>query len=190
MKKVRLIIGGSGGQGILSAGKVLSYASIHQNMNVSCLPSYGAEMRGGYVYCTIVIYSSEDIVSPVSAEVDIGVFMEEKSFRMLSRYLKKDAFVILNSSLVKTFKSSGYNIIKIEASKIAEDLGSLKSANMVAAGATGHIINKFFFPFPIESLYYGIAQVFPSKEIIEMSRKSLKAGWEIVENGTERYRKD
>ena len=142
--KARLIIGGSGGQGILSAGKILSYAAIRQSMNVSCLPSYGAEMRGGYVYCTIVIYSAEDIVSPVSNEIDIGVFMEENSYRMLKGYLKKNASVILNSSLIKKTNSSEGNT-EIEASRIAEKLGSIKTANMVATGATAYIINQYFF---------------------------------------------
>ncbi|HOL21337.1 MAG TPA: 2-oxoacid:acceptor oxidoreductase family protein [bacterium] len=180
MAKARIIIGGSGGQGILTAGKVLSYASIRQNMNVTCLPSYGAEMRGGYVYCTIVIYSAEDIVSPVSTEIDIGVFMDTNSYRMLRGYLKKDAFVILNSSLVKKFNPSKGKTIEIEASEIAERLGSIKTANMVATGATGYIIDHFFFPLAIKSLYYGIEQAFHSKEIADLSKNSLEAGWNIV----------
>ncbi|MCM8762609.1 MAG: 2-oxoacid:acceptor oxidoreductase family protein [Candidatus Omnitrophica bacterium] len=190
MEKVRIIVGGSGGQGILTVGKVLSYASIKQNMNVSCLPSYGAEMRGGYVYCTIVIYSAEDIVSPVSNETDIGVFMDANSYRMLRGYLKKDAFVILNSSLVKKSNSSKGNTIEIEASEIAERLGSIKTANMVVTGATGYIIDHYFFPFKMESLYYGIEQVFSSKEVVDMSKKSLENGWSIAKNGNERVRKD
>ncbi|MGI6595219.1 MAG: 2-oxoacid:acceptor oxidoreductase family protein [Candidatus Ratteibacteria bacterium] len=187
--KARLIIGGSGGQGILSAGKILSYAAIRQSMNVSCLPSYGAEMRGGYVYCTIVIYSAEDIVSPVSNEIDIGVFMEENSYRMLKGYLKKNASVILNSSLIKKTNSSEGNT-EIEASRIAEKLGSIKTANMVATGATAYIINQYFFPFTIQSLYYGIEQTFSSKDAIALSKKSLNAGWEIMENAIERNRKN
>ncbi|MCM8829446.1 MAG: 2-oxoacid:acceptor oxidoreductase family protein [Candidatus Omnitrophica bacterium] len=190
MEKVRIIVGGSGGQGILTVGKVLSYASIRQNMNVSCLPSYGAEMRGGYVYCTIVIYSAEDIVSPVSTEIDIGVFMDANSYRMLRGYLKKDAFVIFNSSLVKKFTHPGRKIIEIEASEIAERLGSIKTANMVATGATGYIIDHFFFPFTMKSLNYGIEQVLLSKELVDMSKKSLEAGWNIAKDGTERDRKD
>ena len=190
MEKARIIIGGSGGQGILTAGKVLSYAAIYQNMNVTCLPSYGAEMRGGYVYCTIVIYSAEEIVSPVSAETDIGVFMDENSGRMLRGYLKKDAFVILNSSLIKSFNSTVGNITKIEASEIAERLGSIKTASMVATGATGYIIDHFFFPFTMKGLYYGIEQVFSSREHIEMNKKSLEAGWKILEDGKKRDRKD
>ncbi|MCX8082424.1 MAG: 2-oxoacid:acceptor oxidoreductase family protein [bacterium] len=180
-RATRIIIGGSGGQGILTAGKVISYAAIKQNMNVSCLPSYGAEMRGGYVYCSIVIYSAEDIVSPVSTEVDIGVFLDENSYRMLHGYLKKDAFVILNSSLIGKSYISGTKIIKIEASEIAENLGSIKTTNMVATGATGYIINHSFFPFHLKNLYYGIEQVFPSNELVEMSKKSLESGWNIIE---------
>lgn len=181
MKKketVRIIVGGSGGQGILTLGKVISYAAIQQNMQVSCLPSYGAEMRGGYVYCTIVISSSKKIFSPVSSETDIAVFMNDKSFKMLSSYLKKDADLILNTSLIKRSTSiTDYKITEIPASEIAEKNGSIKTANMVAAGALGYLINSKFFKFTRSGLYYGAGKIISNEELYEISRTGIETGW-------------
>ncbi len=177
---VRIIVGGSGGQGILTLGKVISYAAIQQNMQVSCLPSYGAEMRGGYVYCTIVISSSKNIFSPVSSETDIAVFMNDQSFKMLSSYLKKDADVILNTSLIKKPSSiSGYRITEIQASEIAEKNGSIKTANMVAAGTLGSIIDRKFVRFTKSAVCYGASKMISNEALYEISRTGIETGWNL-----------
>lgn len=177
---VRIIVGGSGGQGILTLGKVISYAAIQQNMQVSCLPSYGAEMRGGYVYCTIVISSSRDTFSPVSSETDVGVFMNDSSFKMLSSYLKKDANVVLNTSLIKkSSPASDYKITEIRASEIAEKNGSIRTANMVAAGTLGHILDREFMKFSRSALYYGAGRLISNEAMHEMSRKCIETGWNM-----------
>ncbi|GEM_PF-767605 len=191
MEKVRIIAGGSGGQGILTLGKVISYAAMQQKMQVSCLPSYGAEMRGGYVYCTIVISSSQKISSPVSSETDIGVFMNDQSFKMLRGYLKKGAFLVLNTSLVKKFNSDDCRIIEIPASETAEKTGSIKTANMVAAGALAYIINSNFFPFTKTGLYYGTEKILPAGELAALSKKSIEIGWNMLQpDGNDTHRKD
>ncbi len=192
MEKVRIIAGGSGGQGILTLGKVISYAAMHQKLQVSCLPAYGAEMRGGYVYCTIVISSSGKISSPVSSETDIGVFMNEQSFKMLKGYLKKDAYLILNSSLIKKSGAAGCKTVEIPASETAEKEGSIKTANMVAAGALAYIINANFFPFTKAGLYYGAEKILPSKELAAMSKKSIETGWDMLQSpgNNDIHRKD
>jgi len=191
MERVKIIIGGSGGQGILTLGKVISYAAIRQKMQVSCLPSYGAEMRGGYVYCTIVLSSSDNIFSPVSSETDIAVFMNDKSFQMLRTYMKKNAYLILNTSLIKKFNSTDYKIVEIPASEIAEQIGNIKNANMVAAGTLAYLINNHFFRFPRTALYYGTDKILPHKELAALSKKSIETGWCMLENdGNNTRRKD
>ncbi|MGB9677393.1 MAG: 2-oxoacid:acceptor oxidoreductase family protein, partial [Candidatus Ratteibacteria bacterium] len=66
INKVKIILGGSGGQGILTLGKLFSYAGIKKNYYISCLPTYGAEMRGGYIYCFVIISKKKEIFSPLS----------------------------------------------------------------------------------------------------------------------------
>lgn len=177
---VRIILGGSGGQGVITLGKVISYAAIQQNMQVSCLPSYGAEMRGGYVYCTIVLSSSKNIFSPVSAEIDIGVFMNEPSFKMLSSYLKKNADIILNTSLIKITPSGmNYKITEIPASEIAEKNGSIRTANMVIGGTLGYIINRRFINFTRSALYYGAGRFIIDETMYAISKKGIETGWDL-----------
>lgn len=183
LSKASIIIGGSGGQGILTIGKIVALAAIKQKYEVSCLPSYGAEMRGGYVYCTIVISSNKGIFSPVSSELDIGLFMNEASCKMLISHLKKNAHLIINSSLIKNCQNKGFKIFEVPATEKAEQLGEIKNANMILAGTLGNIINKHFFKFNISSLYSGTAEIMPGKDLIEKSKKSIKTGWELIGNG-------
>jgi len=182
-KRVSIIVGGSGGQGILTLGKVLAMAAIKQKYEVSCLPSYGAEMRGGYVYCTIVISSNRGIFSPVSSEMDIGLFMNEQSCKMLVSYMKEDAYLVINSSLVKNCRNGNFKTSEIPATEIAEELGDIKNANMILAGVLGKIVNKNFLKFNISSLYSGAADVMAGKDLIEKSKINIKAGWELIKNG-------
>jgi 2-oxoglutarate ferredoxin oxidoreductase subunit gamma len=190
-KAVRIIVGGAGGQGILTLGKVISYAAINQNMQVSCLPAYGAEMRGGYVYCTIVISSGENIFSPVISKADIAVFMDEQMFKMLHSYIKKDADLILNTSLIKKPDSiMNCRITDIPASEIAEKIGSIKIANMIVTGVIGHIINEKYGKFTVSDLYYGVGKVIKSSELSEMSKTGIETGWNLLHGKNDKDRKD
>ncbi len=189
-KAVRILVGGSGGQGIITLSKVVSYAAIHQNMQVSCLPVYGAEMRGGYVYSTIVISSGESIFSPVSSEVDIAVFMNEEMFKMLRSYLKKGADLILNTSLIKKSSITDYNITDIPASEMAEKIGNIKTANMIATGALGHIVNEKYCKFTLSDLYYGVEEIIKNKELSDMGKTGVETGWNLLYGKDNKNRKD
>ena len=180
MEKIRILIGGAGGQGIITFGRILSYAAINKNLEVSCLPAYGAEMRGGYVYCVVTISGNQEIFSPITSMCDIGIFMNEKSYKMLSGYLKNGATVIINSSLVKNFKGKNFNIIEVKATEIAEELGDIKMANMVVAGVIGYILSKTEFKLKIEDFYCGIEKTMKNHELIELAKKVLKEGWKIL----------
>ncbi len=178
-KKVSIIIGGSGGQGILTAGMLIALSAIKQKLEVSCFPSYSAAMRGGYVYCTIVICSEQEIFSPISSEIDIGIFMNDESYKMLVSYLKENAFILINSSLIKNCQNKRFRIYEIPATEIAEQLGDIKNANLILAGALGNIINKNFLKFSISSLYTAVLETMSE---IEQSKKVIEAGWELIGN--------
>ncbi len=190
-KTARIIVGGAGGQGILTLGKVISYSAIHQNIQVSCLPAYGAEMRGGYVYCTIVISAGENIASPVISHADIAVFMDEQMFKMLRSFLKKDTDLILNTSLIKKSSFTTFcGVTSIPASEMAEKIGNIKIANMIAAGALGYIINKKYCRFNLSGLYYGVGEVIKNKELLEMSKTGIETGWNLLHGKRTKDRKD
>ncbi|MCM8786175.1 MAG: 2-oxoacid:acceptor oxidoreductase family protein [Candidatus Omnitrophica bacterium] len=177
---VRIIIGGSGGQGILTLGKLFCYAGIKKNYYVCCLPTYGAEMRGGYIYNFVTISRKKETFSPISESCDIGVFLNEMSYKMLKKYLKKDAYLILNSSLIKIIKKNEKNI-EIPATEIGEKIGDIRIANMVIAGALSKLINEKFFDFKNSLLVSEIEKVIGNKELIKLCESAIKQGWNYLE---------
>ena len=183
MKKqiIRILFGGAGGQGILSLGKVLSYAGIKRGLQVSCLAAYGAEMRGGYVYCTVILSTGKDIFSPVTSFADIGIFMNERSIRMLSDYLKDTSYVILNSSLIKNFPQDKFKTYEIEATNIAEKMGDIRVSNMVIGAAALYICQQRFSLFEPEDLNFGISRVISGKKAQELAKKAAAIGWNKAE---------
>lgn len=130
-----IIIAGSGGQGILFLGRMLTSAGMLEGKDVTWFPSYGAEMRGGTANCTVII-SDEMIGSPVVMMPDILIIMNRTSLeRFLSR-LRKKGMLFYDSSLI-TEKIPRRDIIAVPvpSTNIAGDMGNPKSANMVMLGA-------------------------------------------------------
>lgn len=132
---VQVIIAGFGGQGVLLAGQILAYAGMNEGKNVSWLPSYGPEMRGGTANCNVVI-SEEEVGSPVVTDADCVIVMNRPSLEKFECNVKKGGTLIINSSLIDIEATrKDINVIKVPANKIAEQAGSIKAANMVMLGA-------------------------------------------------------
>ncbi len=176
-----MLAAGSGGQGILTLGRVMAYAAMNRQWQVSCLPAYGAEMRGGYVYCLIIMSSRRGLLSPVSGRVDAGIFMQERMLRLLAHYIKPGGTMLLNSSLVRPDPELKFKTIDIAASQLAESLGNLQVANMVMAGALGCLINREYLPLEMVDLMAGLEKTVGRKEALESSRKALETGWSLME---------
>jgi 2-oxoglutarate ferredoxin oxidoreductase subunit gamma len=129
-----IIFAGFGGQGIILAGKIISIAAMVEGKNVSHIPSYGAEMRGGTANCSVVI-SSEEIASPVVEQPDICVVFNTPSLAKFEPKLKKDGILIYNSSLIKDKpQRKDIKTFAIDANHIAEKHGSARGVNMAALG--------------------------------------------------------
>ena len=130
-----LLAAGFGGQGVMVLGQLVAYTGIEEGRYVTWIPSYGPEMRGGTANCGVVL-SEEEIGSPVVANADVLVIMNQPS---LSKYLdrvKKDGILIYNSDLVEYDGSlPGVTAIGVPASKTALELGSDKIANIIILGA-------------------------------------------------------
>lgn len=130
-----IIFAGFGGQGILTMGKFLAYAGMDSGLNVSWLPSYGAEMRGGTANCCVII-TEDEIGSPVVTKADSVVVMNKPSLEKFEPYLKKGGLLIMDSDLIDIEpKRKDIKIIKITAQTIALRLGSNTISNMVLLGA-------------------------------------------------------
>jgi len=95
-----VFIAGFGGQGVLLAGTVLSYAAIVEGKNVSYLPSYGPEKRGGAAMCTVVI-TNGDVGSPVIGNPSVAIFLNQMSLEKFGNKIKAGGICIINSSLVE-----------------------------------------------------------------------------------------
>lgn len=127
----RIIIAGSGGQGIMLIGKVLAQAAMEDGLQVTWLPAYGAEVRGGTAHCMIII-SDKQIGSPRVDRADIIVILNQLSFVKFSKRLKEGGLLIVNSSLVKT--KGAIKAVEHPFTDIALKIGNIKVANMVALG--------------------------------------------------------
>jgi 2-oxoglutarate ferredoxin oxidoreductase subunit gamma len=176
----KIILSGSGGQGIITLSRVLAHAGISARLNVSFLPAYGAEMRGGYVYSMISL-STQELISPVISQADIGVFMDENSLKMLKQYLKNSAWLLWNSSLIKPDGQIKNYAIGIPASEVAEKIGSVKIANMVMLGGLLRILEETGFPGKEKDIAYGVKEIIKEQKNINLNMLAISEGKRIVD---------
>ena len=131
----QIILAGFGGQGVLLAGQIIAYAGMNEGKNVSWLPSYGPEMRGGTANCNVVV-SDEEVGSPVVVEADCLIVMNRPSLEKYEKDLKPGGLLLLDSDLIEIEPTrTDIKVIKVPANSLAEQAGSIKAANMVMLGA-------------------------------------------------------
>ena len=131
-----IIIAGFGGQGIMLTGRLLAQTAMEAGKEVTYMPSYGAEVRGGTANCMVVI-AEKKIACPVVAKPDSLIVLNKASLNKFGPRLKNNGLLIMNSSLIDTEPQldDSIEIITVPADELAIELGSPKSANMVAMGA-------------------------------------------------------
>lgn len=134
----QVIIAGFGGQGIILLGRLLAQTAMKANKEVTYMPAYGAEVRGGTSNCTIII-ADEPIATPTVEKADSLIVMNKASVSKFGPRLKTDGLLIVNSSLVD-FEALAklpetITVVAVPADELAVELGNQKTANMVALGA-------------------------------------------------------
>jgi 2-oxoglutarate ferredoxin oxidoreductase subunit gamma len=130
-----VIVAGFGGQGVLLIGRILAYAGMAEGKEVSWLPSYGPEMRGGTANCTVVI-SDRPVGSPVVKCPRALIAMNLPSLDKFESALKPRGTLLINSSLIhREAARADVEVIKVPANEIAIELNNPRGANMVALGA-------------------------------------------------------
>ena len=135
MAAQEIIFAGFGGQGTLSMGKFLAYAGMDADMNVSWLPSYGPEMRGGTANCAVIL-SDEPVGSPIINNPNTLVVMNRPSLDKFENSLVKGGLLIMDSDLVDRMPMrDDIEVISIPAQTEAAEIGSKQIANMVLLGA-------------------------------------------------------
>ena len=131
-----VIIAGFGGQGIMLAGKLLAQAAMKAGKEVTYMPSYGAEVRGGTANCMVIV-ADEKIACPVVGKPDSLIVLNKASLNKFGPRLKSGGLLIMNSSLIDTEPqlADSVEIVAVPADQLAVELGSQKAANMIALGA-------------------------------------------------------
>lgn len=130
-----VMFAGFGGQGILLSAKILAQAAMNQGYEVSWVPSYGPEMRGGTAYCTVVI-SDRPIGSPIIRNPQNLVAMNRPSLDKFAAMVKKDGVILINKTLISINSGrTDVDEIAVPVGDIAKELGDMRAANIVALGA-------------------------------------------------------
>jgi len=169
---------GFGGQGIISLGQLWVYFAMQEGKNVTFFPFYGAEKRGGVARASVIV-SDEEIASPLVTMPDSTLVMNMDSLPICEKMLKKDGIMLINSTLVKENPArSDIKVVKIEASGIAEQVGNVLFANMVALGAMAKLTNALKLA-DIEGI---LRKFFPADkhQFIPMNQKAIQSGFNAI----------
>ncbi|MDR1892020.1 MAG: 2-oxoacid:acceptor oxidoreductase family protein [Oscillospiraceae bacterium] len=172
---LKLIIAGFGGQGVLFLGKVLAYAGLTDGKEVSWLPSYGPEMRGGTANCSVCV-SDQPIGSPLVTRPNVFVAMNLPSLDKFIDRTQPGGLVILDSSLInKKADREDVTVLEIPATRLADEQGLHGLANIILLGK----LFKETMPCSYESLKKGLEKSIPSRK-----QHLLAANLKAVELGT------
>lgn len=169
-----MVLAGFGGQGILFAGKVIAYGGLNDGKEISWLPSYGPEMRGGTANCSVCI-SDKTIGSPLVVTPDVLIALNLPSFEKFIDTVKPGGTVIIDSFLInKKVEREDVNVFYVPATKLAEENGIKGLANIILVGKlfkeTGFCTE--------EALYKAIEKCVPARKanMIEFNKKALEIG--------------
>lgn len=174
MANKRIVFAGFGGQGILLMGQILAYGAMLEGKEVTFMPSYGPEMRGGTANCTVVI-SDTPIASPITTDIDILIAMNGSSLDKFQPFLVTGGTVFVNSGMVSNkIERQDVNAFYVDGIKIAKDLfQNLKVANMVLLGAVIHETQMI----PLDNMESVFKKIFEGKksELIDLNVKAINA---------------
>ena len=171
-----ILVAGFGGQGILLLGQTLAEAGMRQGWHSTWIPSYGPEMRGGTANCHVKI-DEHKIGSPVVDNPDILIVMNQPSLEKFEKDLKPGGFLIYNTSMIKIKPTrTDVEILPMPATEMADELGSLRVANMLVVGA---IIEKTKILKP-EIVLDSLNTVVKHKKFIPLNNDAIKKGMEYA----------
>ncbi len=170
MATTKILIAGFGGQGILFSGKALAYTGLKAGKEVSWLPSYGPEMRGGTANCSVTI-SDTPIGSPIVDKPDILIAMNLPSLEKYFNETEKGGYIVYDSSLIsKELTRGDATVVGIPATKLANDNNLNGLANMIIMGKTLKVSNVL----TLDQIKNSLAQMVPAKKV-ELLEKNIKA---------------
>jgi 2-oxoglutarate ferredoxin oxidoreductase subunit gamma len=173
-----IIFAGFGGQGVLLMGRLIAQAGMLEGKQVAWMPSYGPEMRGGTANCTVIV-SSEEVASPVVPNPITLIAMNQPSLDKFEPMVLKNGIIIINKSLVsRDINRDDVEVVKVPANDIANELGNLRVANMVALGS--YIAKSK--SVMMETVFEVLDQILDRRQekLITLNKEALKRGEKIV----------
>lgn len=170
----KLFFAGSGGQGVLLMGQMITYAAMYGDLNATWLPSYGPEMRGGTANCTVVISSDKPVSCPLIYEADNVVVMNLPSLIKFESLVKPGGNLFVNTSLIEQKPTrTDINIYEVPANDIALELGNARTANMVMLGAVVEVSKVV----PVEMVYKIMEKTFSGRKaaLLDLNKTAFHA---------------
>lgn len=173
-----ILMTGSGGQGVMIMGQLLTHAAMMEGNHVVWFPTYGPEARGGTAECTVIL-STDEIGSPISSRPDTLIGMHDSLFRKYVPTVKQGGRLVVNSSLIdiSTLRDD-CTILAVAANTIAEEIGNVRAANMVVLGAYVSASGIL----QIESLVASLAEILPAhrRNLIPLNEMAIRRGAQLI----------
>jgi len=173
-----IIIAGFGGQGVLSMGKIMAYSAVMQDMEVSWMPSYGPEMRGGTANVTVII-SNEKISSPIVRNFDTAIILNQQSMDKFENTVRPGGVLIYDiNGITRHPDRKDITIYSVNATEEAAKMNNVKIFNMIVLG--GFIKVKPIIR--LENIIKGLKKSLPERNhsLIPLNEKALIRGEEII----------
>ncbi|HWR09513.1 2-oxoacid:acceptor oxidoreductase family protein [Sporomusa sp.] len=175
-----IIMAGFGGQGVMLMGQLLTYAGMIDNKQVSWIPSYGPEMRGGTANCSVII-SGEPIGAPIVSEPNLVIAMNLPSLDKFEPQLQSGGILIINSSLIERGADrTDVTAYQVPANEIAAEIGNTKTANMVMLGAiigAAEVVTT-------DAVLKAFAKMFAKKpELVAINEIAIRRGIKYIKDG-------
>ena len=173
-----IIIAGFGGQGVLSMGKILAYSGLMDGKEVSWMPSYGPEQRGGTANVTVIL-SDERISSPILNEYDVAIILNQPSMDKFESKVKIGGTLIYDEyGIHKPLKRDDINVYCINAMDTATELNMSKAFNMIVLGG----LLKLIPMVSLESVMKGLKKTLPERHYntLPANEEAIKKGMEII----------
>lgn len=177
-----IVIAGFGGQGVLSMGMILCYSGMIENKEVSWMPSYGPEMRGGTANC-IAILSDTKVSSPIISKFDTVIALNQPSVEKFESAVKPGGFLLYESNnVIHPPTRIDIEIVGIDATKEAAKMKNTKIMNMIMLG--GFLKKKSIIE--LSNILEGLKQVLPERyhHLLPLNEEALRRGMEMVEEAS------
>lgn len=177
--KQEIIIAGFGGQGVLSMGKILAYAALMDHLEVTWMPSYGPEQRGGTANVTVVL-SDSPISSPIVDTFDVAVILNQQSLDKFEHAVRPGGILIFDPyGIHRMPQRTDIRIIPVKAMDATIEMGNTKSYNMILLGA----LIKAAPAVSVDDVLKGLKKVLPERHhhLLPANEKALLRGMELVD---------